>query len=94
MTPETVLTIGRQGLETLLATAMPILLVILVVGLVISILQALTQINEQTLSFVPKLVLSGVALTIAGPWMLSTLTDFLQRMLLSIPAVINGQAGF
>lgn len=94
MTPETVLTIGRQGLETLLVTAMPILLVILVVGLVISILQALTQINEQTLSFVPKLVLSGVALTVAGPWMLSTLTDFLQRMILSIPAVINGQAGF
>lgn len=94
MTPETVLTIGRQGLETLLVTAMPILLVILVVGLVISILQALTQINEQTLSFVPKLVLSGVALTVAGPWMLSTLTDFLQRMILSIPAIINGQAGF
>lgn len=94
MTPETVLTIGRQGLETLLVTAMPILLVILMVGLVISILQALTQINEQTLSFVPKLVLSGVALTMAGPWMLSTLTDFLQRMILSIPAVINGQPGF
>ncbi|MDO4905134.1 MAG: flagellar biosynthesis protein FliQ [Lautropia sp.] len=94
MTPETVLTIGRQGLETLLATALPILLVILLVGLVISVLQALTQINEQTLSFVPKIVLSALALMVAGPWMLSTLTDFLQRMILSIPAVINGHPGF
>lgn len=94
MSPETVLTIGRQALETLLATALPILLVILVVGLVVSVLQALTQINEQTLSFVPKLILSAVALMLAGPWMLSTLTDFLQRMIISIPALINGQPGF
>jgi len=72
----------------------PILLVILVTGLLISILQALTQINEATLSFVPKLVLSSLVLVLAGPWMLSNLTDFISRMILSIPAVINGQPGF
>jgi flagellar biosynthetic protein FliQ len=94
MTPETVLTLGRQGLEVMLMTASPLLVVILLVGLVISILQALTQINETTLSFVPKLVFSGVALVVAGPWMLTTLTDYLQRVLVSIPAVVNGQVGF
>ena len=94
MTPETVLTIGRQALETLMTTASPILLVFLVTGLLISILQALTQINEATLSFVPKLVLSSLVLVLAGPWMLSNLTDFISRMILSIPAVINGQPGF
>ena len=94
MTPETVLTIGRQALETLMTTASPILLVILVTGLLISVLQALTQINEATLSFVPKLVLSSLVLVLAGPWMLSNLTDFISRMILSIPAVINGQPGF
>ena len=94
MTPETVLTIGRQALETPMTTASPILLVILVTGLLISILQALTQINEATLSFVPKLVLSSLVLVLAGPWMLSNLTDFISRMILSIPAVINGQPGF
>ena len=94
MTPETVLTIGRQALETLMTTASPILLVILVTGLLISILQALTQINEATLSFVPKLVLSSLVRVLAGPWMLSNLTDFISRMILSIPAVINGQPGF
>ena len=94
MTPETVLTIGRQALETLMTTASPILLVILVTGLLISILQALTQINEATLSFVPKLVLSSLVLVLAGPWMLSNLTDFISWMILSIPAVINGQPGF
>ena len=94
MTPETVLTLGRQGLEVMLVTAAPILAVVLLIGLVISILQALTQINESTLSFVPKLVFSAMTLVITGPWMLTTLTDYLQRVLLSIPAVVNGQMGY
>ena len=94
MTPETVLTLGRQGLEVMLVTAAPLLAVILLIGLVISILQALTQINESTLSFVPKLVFSAMTLVITGPWMLTTLTDYLQRVLLSIPAVVNGQMGY
>jgi flagellar biosynthetic protein FliQ len=78
----------------MLLTASPMLAVILVIGLVISILQALTQINESTLSFVPKLVFSAMTLVIAGPWMLTTLTEYLQRVLLSIPGVVNGQMGF
>ena len=94
MTPETVLTLGRQGLEVMLVTSAPILAVILLIGLVISILQALTQINESTLSFVPKLVFSAMTLVITGPWMLTTLTDYLQRVLLSIHAVVNGQMGY
>ena len=94
MTPETVLTLGRQGLEVMLITAAPMLAVILLIGLVVSILQALTQINESTLSFVPKLVFSAMTLVITGPWMLTTLTDYLQRVLLSIPAVVNGQMGY
>ena len=94
MTPETVLTIGRQALETLMTTASPVLLVILVAGLLISVLQALTQINEATLSFVPKLLLSAAVLVVAGPWMMSNLTDFISRMILSIPTVINGQPGY
>ena len=94
MTPETVLTLGRQGLEVMLVTSAPILAVILLIGLVISILQALTQINESTLSFVPKLVFSAMTLVITGPWMLTTLTDYLQRVLLSIPAVVNGPMGY
>ncbi|MGE0801600.1 MAG: flagellar biosynthesis protein FliQ [Lautropia sp.] len=93
MTPEIVLTLGRQGLETLLVVAAPVLLVILLVGLVVSVLQALTQINESTLSFVPKLVFSALALVVAGPWMLTTLTDYLQRVLLAIPGVVTGQLG-
>ena len=94
MTPETVLTLGRQGLEVMLITAAPMLAVILLIGLVVSILQALTQINESTLSFVPKLVFSAMTLVLAGPWMLTTLTDYLQRVLLAIPGVVNGQIGF
>ncbi len=94
MTPETVLTLGRQGLEVMLLTAAPLLAVILMIGLVISILQALTQINESTLSFVPKLVFSAMTLVVAGPWMLTTLTDYLRRVLMAIPAVVSGQIGF
>ncbi len=94
MTPETVLTLGRQGLEVMLLTAAPLLAVILLIGLVISILQALTQINESTLSFVPKLVFSAMTLVVAGPWMLTTLTDYLRRVLMAIPAVVSGQIGF
>ena len=94
MTPETVLTLGRQGLEVMLVTAAPLLAVILIIGLVISILQALTQINEATLSFVQKLVFSAMTLVLAGPWMLTTLTDYLQRVMMAIPGVVNGQVGF
>lgn len=90
MGPDAVLTFGRQGLEVLLAVAAPVLLAALAVGLVVSVLQALTQINEATLSFLPKLVAIAVTLMIAGPWMLALLVDYLQRVLLGIPSAILG----
>ncbi len=90
MTPESVLGCGRQGLEVLLAAGAPVLLAALLVGLVVSILQALTQINEATLSFLPKLVAIAVTLMIAGPWMLGLLVDYLQRVLVGIPSAILG----
>ena len=67
----------------------PVLLVVLVVGLVVSIFQAATQINEATLSFVPKIVAAVAVLAIAGPWMLSTLVEYLQSTLLGIPAAVG-----
>lgn len=91
MSPEAVLGFGRQGLEILLAAAAPVLLVALVVGLAVSVLQALTQINEATLSFLPKLVAIAITLMVAGPWMLALLVDYLQRVLAGIPAAIAGQ---
>ena len=89
MDPQQVLTIGRDGLLTLLLVCTPILLVVLVVGLVVSILQAATQIHEQTLSFVPKLLAAFVTMGLAGPWMLSVLVDFIRETLMSIPGVVG-----
>ncbi len=80
---------GQQGLAMLLMVAAPVLLAVLVVGLVVSVLQAATQINEATLSFVPKILAAVVVLVVAGPWMLSTLVDYLQRTLLAIPAAVG-----
>jgi len=80
-----VLTMGQDALLTLLMVAAPILGVVLVVGLVISLFQAITQINEATLTFIPKLIASMLALAIAGPWMLSMLVDFIRRTIESIP---------
>lgn len=89
MDPQQVLTIGRDGLLTLLMVCAPILAVVLAVGLVVSILQAATQIHEQTLSFVPKLLAAFATLGVAGPWMLSVLVDYLRGVLQSIPSVVG-----
>jgi len=89
MTPETVIDIGRQSLELMLYVAAPPLLISLVVGLVIGILQAATQINEQTLSFIPKFVATFLALVLAGNWMITMTTDFIQRLWGSIPQLIG-----
>jgi len=85
MEAQAVLTIGQNALFILLMVAAPILGTVLVVGLVVSLFQALTQINEATLSFVPKLIAAVAVFAIAGPWMLTTLVDFIRRLLLSIP---------
>ncbi|CAH0350186.1 MAG: flagellar biosynthetic protein FliQ [Leptothrix sp. (in: Bacteria)] len=89
MDPQQVLTIGRDGLLTLLTVCAPILMVVLAVGLIVSIFQAATQIHEATLSFVPKLLAAFATLGIAGPWMLSTLVDYIQQVLQSIPSVVG-----
>ena len=89
MDSQQVFTFGQQGLTLLLMVAAPLLLTVLVVGLVVSIFQASTQINEVTLSFVPKMVAAVVTLTIAGPWMLSTLVEYIQRTLQAIPSVVG-----
>ena len=73
----------------LLLVAAPVMLVVLVVGLVVSIFQAATQINEATLSFVPKVVGAVAVLAIAGPWMVSTLVDYLRNVLLAIPGAVG-----
>jgi flagellar biosynthesis protein FliQ len=84
-----VFTLGQQGLHMLLMVSAPLLLTVLVVGLVVSIFQAATQINESTLSFVPKLVAAVVVMAVAGPWMLSTLVEYIQRTLQAIPTVVG-----
>ena len=73
----------------LLMVAAPVLLVVLVVGLVVSIFQAATQINEATLSFVPKIVAAVAVMIFFGPWMMTTLVEYLQRTLLAIPGAVT-----
>ena len=89
MTSQFVLTFGREALTLLLMISMPVLGVVMAVGLLVSIFQAVTQIHEATLAFVPKLIAAMVVFTIAGPWMLSTLVDFIRRSILSIPSMIG-----
>lgn len=84
-----VFTYGQEALTVLLAVAAPMLITILLVGLVISILQAATQLHETTLSFVPKVLAGVVVLLVAGPWMLTTLVEYLQRMLQAIPNAVG-----
>jgi flagellar biosynthesis protein FliQ len=89
MTADTVVDLGRQAMELMLYVAAPPLLTSLAVGLVISILQAATQINEQTLSFIPKFIATFLALVLAGSWMISMITDFIRRLYGSIPQLIG-----
>ena len=89
MTPESVMTLGRTAMEVCLMVAAPMLLVALIIGLVVSIFQAATQINEATLSFIPKLVGIFVALIVAGPWMLSVMLDYMRQVFTGIPGLIG-----
>lgn len=88
MNPQMVLTVGQEALLTMLTVSAPMLAVIMVVGLVVSIFQAITQISEATLSFVPKLIAALLVFAIAGPWMLTTLVDYLRRTIEQIPSYI------
>jgi flagellar biosynthetic protein FliQ len=89
MTPETVVTIGRHALEMTLMLAAPLLLTALAVGLIVGIFQAATQINEMTLSFIPKLLAMAAVLAITGPWMLRTLVEYTRGLFESIPGMIG-----
>jgi len=89
MTPESVITLGRQALELTLIVSAPLLLTALVIGLVVSIFQAATQINEMTLSFIPKLIGMFGVMIIAGPWMVGMLVDYIQRLFGSIPWLVG-----
>ena len=85
MTPDTVIEIGRRAIETMLLVSAPMLGLSLVIGLLISMLQAMTQIHEATLSFVPKLIAIFLAALLFFPWMLDSLITFMTSLLLSIP---------
>jgi len=89
MTPETVVQLGEQALVVTSLVAAPLLLVALVAGVVIGMLQAATQINEMTLSFIPKLLAMFLVILLAGPWMLTVLVDFTRRILSSLPQMIG-----
>ncbi|HWH85111.1 MAG TPA: flagellar biosynthesis protein FliQ [Burkholderiaceae bacterium] len=84
-----VFTVGQQGLYMLLMVSAPLLLSVLVIGLVVSIFQAATQIHEATLSFVPKVIGAVAVLAIVGPWMMTTLVEYIQRTLQSIPSAVG-----
>ena len=89
MTPESVITLGRQAMEVTMMVSAPMLLVALVVGLVVSIFQAATQINETTLSFIPKLIGLFITIVVAGPWMLSIMLDYMRQMFSGIPSLVG-----
>jgi flagellar biosynthetic protein FliQ len=89
MTPETVMTIGTRALEITLLLSAPMLLVALVVGLMVGVFQAATQINEMTLSFIPKLLGMAATLVIAGPWMLKLMVSYTRELFESIPGLIG-----
>ena len=89
MDSQQVFTFGQQGLVMLLMISAPLLLTVLAVGLIVSVFQAATQIHEATLSFVPKLIAAVAVLAIAGPWMITSIVEYLQRTLQSIPTVVG-----
>jgi flagellar biosynthetic protein FliQ len=89
MTPDTVVAIIRQALEVAMLAAGPMLLASLLTGLLISVFQAATQINEMTLSFIPKILVMFIVLVITGPWALQLLVDYITRLIGSIPTLIG-----
>ena len=89
MTPETIMTIGRHALEITMLLAAPLLLAALVIGLLVGVFQAATQINEMTLSFIPKLIGMAGTLVVAGPWMLKLIVSYTRELFESIPGLIG-----
>lgn len=89
MTPSTVIEIGRYALEITLLISAPLFIAALAMGLLVSIFQAATSINEATLSFVPKVVIIFLVLLLAGPWMITVMTDYMRRLFEAIPGLIG-----
>ena len=89
MDAQQVFTFGQQGLYMMILVASPVLLTALIVGVLVSVFQAATQINEATLSFVPKVIAAGVVLALTGPWMVTALVEYIQRTLMTIPQVVG-----
>ncbi len=89
MSPEMVVTIGRQALEMTLMLSAPLLLTALAVGLIVGIFQAATSINEMTLSFIPKLIAMAAVLALTGPWMIRSLVEYSRGLIESIPSLVG-----
>jgi flagellar biosynthetic protein FliQ len=89
MTPETVTTIGQQALWVTMLLSAPLLLSALAVGLLVGMFQAATQINEMTMSFIPKLLVLVAALVISGPWMLGVIVNYTKQLMAQIPSLIS-----
>lgn len=89
MTPELIMTIGQRALEMTMLLAAPLLLAALAIGLLVGVFQAATQINEMTLSFIPKLIGMAGTLVVAGPWMLKTIVSYTRELFESIPGLIG-----
>jgi len=89
VTPESVITIGQQALWVTMLIAAPLLLSALSVGLLVGMFQAATQINEMTMSFIPKLLVLVMALIVAGPWMLSVIVNYTIQLMQQIPSLIS-----
>ncbi|MCM2130407.1 flagellar biosynthesis protein FliQ [Larsenimonas rhizosphaerae] len=90
MTPETVMNLAYQAMKLMLLLAAPLLLVALMVGLLVSLFQAATQINEMTLSFIPKILAVFLTLVVGGSWMIGNIVDFTRTLFYSIPQLISG----
>lgn len=89
MNPDTIATLGQQAMTVTVQLSAPLLLATLAVGLVIAVFQAATQINEMTLSFVPKLIVMALILMLGGTWMLQTLIDYTRNLIRAIPSLIG-----
>ncbi|AMP39460.1 flagellar biosynthesis protein FliQ [Ralstonia syzygii subsp. celebesensis] len=89
MTPEYVLNMARQAMQVAMMIGAPMLLVSLIVGLLVAVFQAATQLNEQTLSFIPKLLAVAATMILAGPWVLGVIVDYTRDVLINIPNYVN-----
>jgi len=89
MTPESVMALGQSAMQVTLMISAPLLLAALATGLVVSIFQAATQINEMTLSFIPKLLALFAMLVLAGPWMLSVMLDYMRQVFENLPGMVG-----